>query len=189
MTAGLLESLPRQTLSVLRHEVTIREHDRDALRPGLVEVRRDSEPRSWLRCWCAPRVHCEGPGDPRLVDVFVPAIGGCRQHRHLLPPQDSLARELAPLLLSCAVRVEGEDQLPHLPGPVPTPALHAKERHHAGHPSSEQRQGIKGALAYPQWPGTCLQRGGIEIPLDAREMIMALRLGDLLSRSHRTAIE
>ena len=39
--------------------MTIREHDRDALCPCLVEVRRDSTPRSWLRCGCAPRVDRE----------------------------------------------------------------------------------------------------------------------------------
>jgi hypothetical protein len=46
-----LESLPRQTCGVGRQEVTVREHDRDALLPGLVEVCRDSTPRSWLLGW------------------------------------------------------------------------------------------------------------------------------------------
>jgi hypothetical protein len=50
MTADPLESLSRQTCSILRQEVTIRAHDGDALGPGLVEVRRDSEPHSCLRC-------------------------------------------------------------------------------------------------------------------------------------------
>jgi len=162
MTAGPLESLPRQTYSILRQEVTIREHDRDALRPGLVEVRRDRTPRARLRCCCAPRVDREGPSDPRLVDVFVPPIRCRGEHRHLLPPQRRLARELPPLLLPRGVRVEGEDQLVDLTHPVPPPALGPKDRHHAGHAGSEQRQCIKGALTDPQRTRASLQRGGVD---------------------------
>src|SRR4029453_16441857 len=44
-------------------------------------------------------------------------------------------------------------------------------------------------LTHPQRPDTCLQRGGVEVTLRAREMIVALGLRDLLSRSHRTAVE
>src|SRR5207249_694250 len=54
---------------------------------------------------------------------------------------------------------------------------------------SEQRQRIKDALAHPQWSSTCLQRGGVEIPLHARKMIVPLRLGYLLCSADRTAIE
>src|SRR5215470_6951217 len=111
-------------------EVTVYEHDRNALLPGLVEVRRDSTPCSWLCCWCGPRVNCEGPGDPRLVDVFVPAVGGCRQHRDVLPPERGLAGELAPLLLPRGVRIKSEDELTHLPCPLPAPALHADDHHY-----------------------------------------------------------
>jgi len=157
--------------------VAIREHNRDALRPGLVEVRRDSTPRSWLRCGCAPRVDRKSPGDPRLVDVFVPTIGGCRQYRHLLPPQGGLAGELAPLLLPGGVSIQREDQLPYLARPVPPPTLDAENRHHTRHTDREQRQRIKGAFADPQRPGACLQRRGVEIPLRARKVIVPLGFG------------
>ena len=107
----------------------------------------------------------------------------------MLPPQRGLAGELAPLLLSGGVRVEGEDQLAHLAHPVPAPAVDTEDRHDTGHACSEQRQRIKDALAHPQWSRTCLQRGGVEIPLHARKMIVPLRLGHLLCSADRTPIE
>src|SRR5438128_508313 len=88
------------------------------------------DPRSCRRCWCEPRAHRQGPGDPRLVDVFVPAIGDCWQHRHVLPPQHRLAGERAPLLLPGGIVIEREDQLADLAHPVPAPALHTEDRHH-----------------------------------------------------------
>src|SRR6266568_8787508 len=73
---------------------------------------------------------------------FLPPIGLWRQHGHLLPPQRGLAGELPSLLLSGGVSVEGEDQLTDFTPPVPAPALHAKDRHHARHACREQRQRI-----------------------------------------------
>src|SRR5439155_19556493 len=52
-----------------------------------------------------------------------------------------------------------------------------------------ERQRIKGALAHPQRTSASLQRCSIEVALRAREMIMALRLGNLLGRPYCTAIE
>jgi hypothetical protein len=120
--------------------VTVRDHDRDALLPGLVEVSRDREPGAWRLCWCGPRTHRKGPGDPRLIDVFLSPIGLWRQHGDALPPQRRLAGELAPLLLPGDISVEGEDQLPYLSDPVSAPALHAREnRHHTQHVGGQQR--------------------------------------------------
>src|SRR4029450_13061255 len=48
---------------------------------------------------------------------------------------------------------------------------------------------IKSTLAHPQWPDTCLQRGGVEVTLRAREMIVARGLRDLLGGPYRTAVE
>src|SRR4030095_10023693 len=45
-----VEPLPGQPCGVRGTDVTVRKHDRDALLPGLMEVRRDSEPRSWFSC-------------------------------------------------------------------------------------------------------------------------------------------
>ena len=73
--------------------------------------------------------------------------------------------------------------------PVPAPALHAKDRHDPGDTRGQQRQRIKGAFAHPQRPGTCLQRSGVEVAFHAREMIVALRFGDLLCGPYRPAIE
>ena len=91
-----LEPLPRQPCGIRRQKVTVREHERDALLPGREEVRRDNEPRSCRLCWCGPRVYRESPDDPRLVDIFVPAIGGYRPQHHLLAPQRRLPRQYAP---------------------------------------------------------------------------------------------
>jgi hypothetical protein len=118
MTAGTPGAPPRPDVRrPVWEEVTIREHDRDALCPDLVEIRRDSGPRSCRRCWCEPRVHREVPSDPRLADVFVPAVGCCRQSRHPLPPQRRLAGELAPSRLPSGIGVEREDQLADLAHP------------------------------------------------------------------------
>jgi hypothetical protein len=84
-------------------------------------------------------------------------------HRHLLPLQRGLASELALLLLSGGVGVEGKDQLAGLAHPVPTPAVHAEDRYDAGHACSEQRPRIESALAHLQWPGTSLQRRDVEV--------------------------
>ena len=48
MTAGTSGVLPRQTFSVLGHEVTIHRHDGDALCASLGEVRRDRAPCAGL---------------------------------------------------------------------------------------------------------------------------------------------
>jgi hypothetical protein len=97
--------LPGQTCGVCEEEVTVCEHDRDALLPGLVEVRRDSELRSSLLCWCGAGVHREGPGDPRFVHIFVPPMRRWLQHGDMLPLQCRLASELAPRLLSGGIGV------------------------------------------------------------------------------------
>ena len=121
-----LESLPCPPCGVGGQELTVREHDRHALLPDLVEVRRNSEPRSCRLCWWGPRVHREGPGDPRLVHIFVPTIGLWWQHRHALPPQRRLPGELVPLLLPGSVSIQRQDQLMHRARPVPAPALDTK---------------------------------------------------------------
>ena len=121
---------------------------------------RNSEPRSCRLCWWGPHVHREGPGDPRLVHIFVPTIGLWWQHRHALPPQRRLPGELAPPLLPGSVSIQRQDQLMHRARPVPAPALDTKNRDDAGHACSEQRQHIKSALAHPPQSGTCLARQG-----------------------------
>jgi hypothetical protein len=70
--------------------------------------------------------------------------------------------------------VQGEDQLPHPPRPGPAPALHAAERHHARDTCRQQRQRIESALAHPQRPRIGLQRGGVDIALLPRQVVMAL---------------
>ena len=87
------------------------------------------------------------------------------------------------------IGVQGKHQLPHPPDPLPAPVLHAEDRPHARDACSEQRQRIKGTFAYPQRPGAGLQRGGVEVALDARQVIVALRLGHLLLCTHRPTVE
>jgi hypothetical protein len=98
-----------------------------------------------------------GPSNPRLVDIIVPPLDLWWQHRHLLPPQCRRLRQCASLLLPRGVRIKSIDQFAYLSDLVPTPALHTKDRHHACDPCSEQRQRIKGALAYPQRTNARLQ--------------------------------
>src|SRR4029450_11130515 len=52
-----LESLPCPPCGVGGQEMTVREHDRHALLPDLVEVPRNSEPRSYRRCLRGSRAH------------------------------------------------------------------------------------------------------------------------------------
>ena len=59
----------------------------------------------------------------------------------------------------------------------------------ARHARGLQRQRIKGALAYPQWPGTGLQRGGVAVAFLALQMVVTLGLGDLLCSAYRPAVE
>ena len=87
------------------------------------------------------------------------------------------------------IGVQGKHQLPHPPDPLPAPVLHAEDRPHARDACSEQRQRIKGTFAYPQRPGAGLQRGGVEVALGARQMIVVLRLRNLLCSAHRTPIQ
>ena len=87
------------------------------------------------------------------------------------------------------IGVQGKHQLPHPPDPLPAPVLHAEDRPHARDACSEQRQRIKGTFAYPQRPGAGLQRGGVEVALRARQMVMPLGFGDLCCRTDSPAIE
>src|SRR5437667_6420632 len=79
------EPRPRQALGVRVREAAVDDHDRDALRLGLALVLRHREGLASRRC-CRPRAHRQHPRRPGLVHILIPAIGGCRQHRHLLPP-------------------------------------------------------------------------------------------------------
>ncbi len=110
----------------------------------------------------------------------MPSIRRRLQHGDPLPPQRRLAGELAPLLLPGGIGVQGEDQRADLAHPVPALALHAEDRHHARDARGHQRQRVKGAFAHPQRAIACLQRGGVEVALDAGQVIVALRLGHLL---------
>jgi hypothetical protein len=74
-------------------------------------------------------------------------------------------------MLPGGIGVQCKHQLAHPTHPVPAPALHAEDRHHAQHTRREQRQRIKGTLADPQRPGAGLQRGGVEVAFHARQMI------------------
>src|SRR4029453_12878632 len=141
-----LEPCPRQALGFRVWEAAVDDHDRNALRPGLTLGRRHREDLSSRR-GCTPPAPRQPPRRPGVADVLAPPIRCRWEHRHPLPPQRSLAGELAPLLLPGGIRVEGEAQLSHLPCPLPAPALHAKDRHHTRHARGEQRQGIKSALA------------------------------------------
>jgi hypothetical protein len=155
----------------------------------VVEVSRDREPGAWRLCWCGPRTHRKGPGDPRLIEVFLSPIGLWRQHGDALPPQRRLAGELAPLLLPGSIGVQSEYEITYVARPIPAPALHTENGHRALHTRCEQRQRIERPLADPQRTRASRQRGGVEVTLGARQMVMALGLRDLLRRSHRTAVE
>src|SRR4029453_18886562 len=161
-----LESLPCQPCGGGGQELTVREHDRHALLPDLVEVRRNCELRSCRLCWWGPRAHREGPGDSRLVHIFVPAIRRWLQHCHLLAPQRRVPGELAPLLLPRSISVEGEDQLTHLPRPLPTSALHAEDRHHAWHTRGQQRYRRPGRSTAAWHRPTARHSRHIELGLD-----------------------
>jgi len=50
-------------------------------------------------------------------------------------------------MLPGGIGVQCKHQLAHPTHPVPAPALHAEDRHHAQHTRREQRQRIKGTLA------------------------------------------
>jgi hypothetical protein len=97
-------------------------------------------------CIPIPPLNVGCTGYPRLIHVLPSPIRRCLQPRHALAPQRRLAGELAPLLLPGGIGVEGEDQIPHLPGPGPAPALYAEERYH--------RQCREGPLADKERPGT-----------------------------------
>jgi hypothetical protein len=45
--------------------------------------------------------------------------------------------------------------------------VHAEDRHHPRHAGGEQRQRIKGPLAYSQRPRSGVQRGGVEVTFGA----------------------
>src|SRR4029453_9740123 len=152
-----LESLPCQPCGGGGQELTVREHDRHALLPDLVEVRRNCELRSCRLCWWGPRAHREGPGDPRLVHIFVPAIGLWWQHRPALPPQCGLSRELGPLLVPCAARVESPRQ-PCTPKIATTRGTPAASSASASKAPSHTHSGPSpacsaAALKYPFAPG------------------------------------
>ena len=68
-------------------------------------------------------------------------------------------------------------------------AVHTKDRHHPWHARGQQRQGIKGALTDPERTRARLQRGGVEIPLGTRKVIMPLPFRDLLFGPHGTTVE
>src|SRR5262249_16800067 len=173
-----LERLPRQALGVRGREATVDDHNRDALRPGFALRLRHREGRFPRRC-CRPRTHRQYPRHPGVADVLAPPIRCRWEHRHLLPPERGLAGELAPLLLPGGIRIKREDERTPLPGPLPAPALHAKDRDHTRDPCSQERQRIKGALADPQRSGVFLQRRRVEVAFRTWEMIVALSFGDL----------
>ena len=76
---------------------------------------------------------------------------------------------------------------PRAPRPGARPARRrAPPRRHA---RSEPRQRITGALAHPQRAGAGPQRGGVQGGFLARQMVMALGLGDLLYRPHGAAVQ
>ena len=169
-----LESRPRQALGVRLREAAVDDQDRDALRPGFSQVLRHSEGLSSRRC-CRPCAHRQHPRRPGGADVLATPIGLRWEHRHALPPQRRLAGALVPLLLPSSIRVEGEDQLAHLSGPVPAPALHAKEGHDTRDASREQRRRIKGALAYLERTGTDVQFLSLRLPLVSGHFVSILR--------------
>ncbi len=184
-----LEPRPRQALGVLAPYATVRHHDRNPLSPGLAQVMRYGAHLTSHGGRCRPgsdRQHSRRLGG---ADVFLPPIRHGLQHGDVLPPQRRLAGELVPLLLPGGIGVQREDQLAHVPCPRPAPALHAEDGHHARDPCSEQRQRIKGPLAHPQRPGTGLPREGVEVALDARQMIVAFSFWYLLSSAYRPPVE
>src|SRR5919108_2769015 len=157
-----LESRPRQAFGFLVRQAAVCDHDRDALRPGLVLVRRHREGLASRRC-CRPRAHRQHPRRPGFADILAPPIGCRGEHCHPLPPQHGLAGKLTPLLLPRGISIEGEDEITHPSDPIPPPALHTEERHHTRHARCQERQRITGALAAPQRPATCLQRGRVYV--------------------------
>ena len=141
---GTLEPLLRQTCGVCGAEVTVRNHDRDAPLPGLVEVQ---GPRAWrlapLLVWTT-YPPSKGPGDPRLIDVFLSPIGLWRQHGFTFPRS---AAWRMPRHRRCPrIGVQSEDELTYVARPIPAPALHTENGHHALHTRCEQRQRIKRPL-------------------------------------------
>ena len=145
-----LEPGPCQALGVLAPYATVRHHDRDPLSPGLSQVLRYGEPLTSHSGRCRPGSDRQHPRHPRGADIFLPPIRHGLQHGDVLPPQRGLAGELAPLLLSGSIGVQGEDQLADLAHPLSAPALHAEDGHDARHARREQPQRIKGALADPR---------------------------------------
>ena len=179
------ESLPCQALGVCGRHATVCHHDRHPLGPALAEV--SGTASAGLPAGAQPPPPAPPPPRPRshpytprtrLAPTLLPAcpVAPLRASwRHCCCPAASVSR--------------AKTSLAHLPRPVPAPALHAKNRDDAGHACSLQRQRIKGPLAHPQRPRPSLQRGSVEIPLRAGQMIRRLALGTCSAGPDCTAVE
>jgi hypothetical protein len=79
----------------------------------------------------------------------------------LLPrPRRAACRARLPLLLTGRIGIQREDERVDMPCPRATPALHAKDGHHAGDTLGQQRERITGAFADLERPRSGVQRGG-----------------------------
>ena len=165
-----LEPLPGQPCGVRGAKVTVREQDRDALRPGLVDVRRDSTPRSWLRCWGAPRVDPEEGPAPH---ASLPSLGLPEALAAAPPPPSPAAppgRQAG--AIAAAQWWPSRERRPARAPHALSPRANASKA-----PSHTQSR--PSPPAAPQ----------CAIPLGAAEMIVALGLGHLLCCPDRTTVE
>ena len=192
------ESLPCPPCGVGGQEMTVREHDRHALLPDLVEVRRNSEPRSCRLCWWGTTRPPRGSRRP------TPRSHLCAHHRPLVaaPPRASPAAPPGGRAGATAAARQRQHPAPrptHAPrAPSPSASPGHKNRDDAGHACSEQRQHIKSALAHPPQSGTCLQRGRVRVGSMPRLGWWKTRLRDGLAglvashtcgASHATAMQ
>ena len=164
---------PRQLLRFHTRDATVGAHNRDPLGPRHADIVRD-------------RQH---PRRPRLTHVLASPVRRCRHRPPASPAAPPSGRAAATAAAQPDRRRARRPDSRTSPNPIPAPAMHAKDRHDTRDTCSTQRQRIKSALAHPQRSGTCLQRGGVEAAFLPWQMVVALRLGDLLCCFYRTPVE
>jgi hypothetical protein len=97
-----------------------------------------------------PCSHSQYPRRLLLTRILPAPVRRRWQPHHSLAPQRCLPRQREPLLLPGGIGIQRQDQLADPPHPGPTPALHAKNRHHARHAGGLQALGRPPGAAAPR---------------------------------------
>ena len=150
---GAGSARPRAALRLRGWETPVDDHDGDPLRPRLPALLGDTASQRAIEVRY-PSVETQDPCRPCLTHIFPSPI------RLLAAAPRPASPGGLPAARAPATAAAQPDRHPKrrrarvdVPGPRPTPALHAIDRHDPGDARGEQRQRIKGPLAHPQGAG------------------------------------